>query len=316
MRPRYHLSVLAALLLLLPKLSAQEASDSVRIVQKAAVPEKAVPAPVDTFPEWSDEYLDTVVIRTPDINNYSTIGFSYGATLTGMSFNPSHSQTRDLYPGYMAVTFTHYEKMFDYLPYFAMQIGVSYGTEGYHFKENKETGITYEFYKERSQRIRMQVVEVPFMAMIHYDTPRVRFFGGAGLYAGYRLNIERFGPNVEEAYRTSWYDSDRRFDYGLQGGLGIGFILSPFEFTLGAQLRYGWSSIFDPDSQYPEGSGYEDRNAYYWRFAYPLDFIISAGVHIQLGKRYGKTNRDLRREAYDIVYGKDRETENQDGQDR
>lgn len=255
------------------------------------------------FPDWSDEYLDTVKITLPEINNYSTIGISFGGTFTSMSFNPKHQQIKDFYPGYTAITFTHYEKMFDYLPYFAFQIGLHYGHEGYHFKENKETGSVFEFYKERSNQIKMEVIEMPFLAMIHVDTRNFKFYGDAGLYAGYRMSIERFGPNVDDNYRTNWYDSDIRFDYGLQGGAGVGFIFSPFEFTIDAQLRYGWSSIFEPDSQYPEGSGYEDRNKYYYRFAYPFDIMISAGVHIQLGRRYGKTNREIKREAYEIVYG-------------
>lgn len=255
------------------------------------------------MPDWSDEYLDTVKITLPEINNYSTIGVSFGGTFTSMSFNPSHSQHRDFHPGYTAITFTHYEKMFDYLPYFAFQIGLQYSHEGYHFKENKETGNVFEFYKERSNQIKMDVIEVPFLAMIHVDTRNFKFYGDAGLYAGYRMSIERFGPNVDENYRTKWYDTDIRFDYGLQGGAGVGFIFSPFEFTIDAQLRYGWSSIFEPDSQYPEGSGYEDRNQYFYRFAYPFDIMISAGVHIQLGRRYGKTKKEIKQEAYEIVYG-------------
>lgn len=267
--------------------------------------ESEIPAPIDTNAVIRQEfYLDTVQIKVPDLNNYSSIGVSFGVTSAYMSFNPSHRQHHTYYPGYASIRFTHYEKMFDYLPYFGWQIGIEYGHEGYRFAENEETGYTYEFYKERSQRIKMEVVEVPFLAMIHYDTRWMKFFGELGLYAGYRLSIERFGPNVDEAYRYSWYEDGRRLDYGLQGGVGMGFFLGQFEFFALAQLRYGWSSIFEPDQQFPVGSGYEDRNAIYWRFGYPMDYIFSFGVNYALGKRYGKTRKDLKKEAYDIVYGK------------
>lgn len=264
---------------------------------------------------YENMYLDTVQIKVPALNNYSSIGIRVGATRTSMSFNPSHPQHHYVYPGYASIRFTHYEKMFDYLPYFGYQIGIEYGHEGYCFKENEETGYTYEFYKERSQRIKMEVVEVPFLAMIHYDTRWTKIFAEFGLYGGYRLSVERFGPNVEEAYRYDWYDSDRRWDYGLQGGVGFGVFLDPFEFFISAQLRYGWSSIFEPDSQFPDDSPYADRNAYYYRFAYPLDMMFSVGVNINLGKRYGKTKLDLKREAYDIVYGR-KQTSDEDAQDR
>ena len=67
--------------------------------------------------QWSDEYLDTVKLDyNSKLNNYSMIGFNYGLTLPGMSFSPSHSQTRDLLLGHYSLTFTKYEKMVDYLP--------------------------------------------------------------------------------------------------------------------------------------------------------------------------------------------------------
>ena len=265
--------------------------------------ESEIPQPLDTNAVVREQiYLDTVQIKVPALNNYSSIGVSFGVTSAYMQLNPTtFRQHHTYYPGYGSIRFTHYEKMFDYLPYFGWQIGVEFGHEGY--RGRKETD---GYYKERSQRIKMQVVEVPFLAMIHYDTRWMKFFGEVGLYGGYRLNIERFGDYVDDNYRYDWYDSDRRIDYGLQGGLGMGVFLGPLELFVMAQIRYGWSSIFEPDSQFPAGSGYEDRNKYYWRFAYPFDYIFSAGVNVPLGKRYGKTRRDLKREAYEIVYGTDK----------
>lgn len=253
---------------------------------------------------YPNEYLDTVKLAIQTVvNDVSTIGFHVGGTFTGMQFNPTHSQHRDFYPGYFSIMYTHYEKMFDYIPNFGYMVGIAYGHEGYHFKKNKETGNTFVFYKERSEAMKMNVIEVPFMGMIHVDTRNTKAYAALGLYGGYRLSVERFGPLVEPDYQHDWYDSDIRWDFGFQGGAGIGYVLSPFEFILGVQVRYGLSSIFEPDSQYPVGSGFEDLNSYYYRFAYPLDIMVTAGVHFELGKRYGRTKKDLRKEAYDIVYG-------------
>ena len=139
--------------------------------------------------------------------------------------------------------------------------------------------------------------------MIHFDTRNTKAYADIGIYGGYRLGIERFGPLVEDEYRYKFYDTDIRWDYGFQGGAGFALVFSPIEISIGAQLRYALSSIFTPDSQFPEGSGYEDRNKYYYRFAYPLDIMVSVGIHFELGRRYGKTRKALKQEAYDIVYG-------------
>ena len=42
---------------------------------------------------------------------------------------------------------------------------------------------------------------------------------------------------------------------------------------------------------------------YYYRFAYPFDFMVTAGLYFQLTKRTGKGKTQLRKEAYDAVYG-------------
>lgn len=259
---------------------------------------------------YTDEYLDTVKLKTNGkINNYSMIGVGAGVSLNGAYFNPNHSQRYELAPGYFNVMFTHYEKMFDYLPYFGFQIGLAYGTEGYHFKENKETHQTFVFNRELAEQTKYTVVEVPFLAQIHYDANIFKIFADFGLYGGYRLTIDREGPLVVASTKNTFYDWERRWDYGLQGGLGFGLIFAPFEFHLSAQCRFGWSSFFDPQTIYWETSTYAEYNKYYYRYAFPLDFMISASLHFHLTKRYGKTVPMLRKEAKEHVYGTTIKTE-------
>ena len=40
----------------------------------------------------------------------------------------------------------------------------------------------------------------------------------------------------------------------------------------------------------------------YYRFAYPSNIIVSAGVHFQLTKRSGMTKKELKNKARSIVY--------------
>lgn len=106
------------------------------------------------------------------------------------------------------------------------------------------------------------------------------------------MNIERTGPNVDEAIKNSFLDTDRRFDYGLVGGIGFGLVFDPVEFHVNANLRYGWGTLYDPDYY----------SKYFYRFAYPLNVSVSAGLYFQLTKRTGKSKPQIKREARESVY--------------
>ena len=244
---------------------------------------------------YAELIVDTTsVVKTyKDINDYSMLDFSYGSTFSSMSFNPTEKQSTHFSPVYFALTYTKYLKMFGYMPYFGYKIGVAYGHEGFKFKPNKKTGIVTEV--DGATEMDMEVVEVPFLMQIHADANHIKVMADAGIYAGYRLSIHRTGVNVPDKYRDNFMPTDKRFDYGLQGGLGIGLIFSPIEIHFGAQIRYAWASIYAPDSS---PSRY---NQYYYRFAYPFDIIAVAGIHFQLTKRTGKTTADLKRQAREIV---------------
>lgn len=254
--------------------------------------------------------IDISALKKFRINNYSMIGVNYGVNYNGMSFNPSQPQKRKFNPGYFSVMYTHYEKMFDYLPYFGFQVGVEYGTEGYSFKE-RDNGRTFYYPADMCTDILMHVIEVPFLAQLHYDARFFKILADAGVYAGYRLDIDRTytsyltssQTDYYSKYKNDFFDYDNRFDFGLEFGLGMGLVFSPVEFHVTAMCRYAWSSLFQPNTTYPAGSRYESYNDYYYRFAYPFDFMITGGVYIHLSRRNGKTNAELRRQAKEIVYG-------------
>ena len=63
--------------------------------------------------------------------------------------------------------------------------------------------------------------------------------------------------------------------------------------------KHSLSSLFNPDY----------NSKYYYRYAYPSNIIISAGLHFQLTKRTGKTKSELKKQAKDIVYGTYRGTD-------
>ena len=237
--------------------------------------------------KFSDEYLDSVDVRKKNvINDYTLVGVQYGMALNQMSWNPRMEQKMQFVPVNFGVMWTRYGKMFGYMPYFGIQAGLFYAREGYRLEE--------EYNVEGAQEVLMDVVEVPVMAHFHFDFWKMKLMANIGFYGSYRLNIQRMGPSVVPSVAGSFLSTDRRFDYGLKGGAGFGFIFDPVEIHFTAMYKYGFGSIYEPN-YYSE---------YYYRFASVSNFIFSVGVHFQLTKRTGKTSHQLRKEAKEIYLEK------------
>ncbi len=237
---------------------------------------------------------DSLAIETeaPQINDYMLIGVNYGVSFATMYYAPArHNRAFVISPNYVSVTFTKFSKMFDKLPYFALVVGAAHGYEGFAFEKNPETGTTQEL--DGAERGTIEVFEIPALAQIHVDFYPGKLMANVGVYGGWRNSISRSGPNLDPAYTNAFRPYEHRFDYGLQGGAGFGLMLDPVEIHVNALIRWSWSSLYDPDY----------ASKYYYRYAYPMDAIVTVGVHFQLTKRSGKTSQALRREAKAIVYG-------------
>ena len=242
----------------------------------------------------TNEYLDTIKInKTFELNDYSMIGFQYGAGLSRVSWNPSQKQDMLLMPVNLGVFYTKYGKMFGYMPYFGMEAGLVYTTEGYQFKYNEEDDYTYKI--EGAEKAVMQVVELPVLAHMHVDFWNFKIIANIGCYAGYRLSIERFPGvtgSVSEDVAHSFLETDHRFDYGIKGGVGFGLVFDPIEIHIKAMYKHSFSSLYDPDY----------HSEYFYRYAYPTNFILSAGIHFHLSKRTGQTKLQLKKLAKEAVY--------------
>lgn len=229
--------------------------------------------------------LDSIDVKKRNmINDYTMIGIQYGMGLSQVMWNPSMRQSFLFVPYNIGVMYTRYGKMFGYMPYFGFQAGVIYTQEGYRFKEDDDG---YVPNLEGAHEAVMEVVEVPVMAHCHVDFWKMKIMVNLGFYAGYRLSIHRTGDNVDPLIADSFLETDRRFDYGIKGGLGFGFVFDPVEIHFSAMYKYSMSSLYQPDYY----------SQYYYRFAYPSNIVFSVGLHFQLTKRTGKTSHQLRKEA-------------------
>lgn len=263
--------------------------------QNTAVQKVSVPKFDDKRPVLTDEYLDTVTIKkSTKVNDYSMIGVHYGVGLSRVMWNPTQKQDMVFMPYNIGITYTKYGKMFGYMPYFGFQAGILLTQEGYQFKYNEDRDYTYKI--EGAEKAIMDVIEMPLMAHMHFDFWNMKILANIGCYAGYRLSIERFPGKtgyVSDDVAHSFLDTDRRIDYGIKGGLGFGFVFDPVEIHIQAMYKHSMGTLYEPD-YYSE---------YYYRYAYPSNIIIQAGVHFQLTKRTGKTKAELKQQAKEMVYG-------------
>lgn len=280
MEKKKHLFILFALMLTLlsPALSAADRKDRKQR---------------DTT-QYSDTYLDTVKVNSVFVlNDYFMVGVEAGFGFNRMMFNPSYTQSWRRFPEHLEVTFTKYGKMFGYMPYFGLKAGVAYSHEGFLMKMNEETGYIGSI--SGATECDYEIVEIPFLANFHYDLPSFKILMDLGPYAAYKLSINRIGEGVTDDIRNTFLDTDKRFDYGIRAGAGFALVFDPVELHFTAKVRYSFQNLFDPDY----------LSQYYYRYAYPLDLMLTAGLHFQLTKKTGKTKAALRKEAYNIVFGEE-----------
>ena len=250
----------------------------------------------------TNEFLDTVKIdKKLKLNDYSMVGIQGGVVLSQVMWNPKYKQEMILLPINFGVTYTKYGKMFGYMPYFGFEIGLMYTQEGYQFKADKDDPTKVPTTIQGADRAVYDVIEMPVLSHFHVDMWKMKIIANLGFYAGYRLKIHRFPYNGEftnpyyEETQFTFLETDRRWDYGIKAGLGFGLVFEPLEIHLKAMYKYSLSSLHDPDTY----------SKYYYRYAYPSNIIISAGVHFHLTKRTGKTKAELKQAAKDFVYGND-----------
>ena len=249
---------------------------------------------LDDIQALTDIQLDTINVRKKlNINDYMMFGVQYGVGLSQVMWNPTQKQELVFTPLNFGVSVTKYQKMFGYMPYFGFQAGLFYAREGYQFKYNTNNDYIYKV--EGAEKALIDVVEAPILFQFHYDMWNFKLMANVGCYAGYRLSIQRFPGEtgwVKEELKNSFTETDRRWDYGIKGGLGCAVVFDPVELHFQVAYKHSLSSLYEPD-HYSE---------YYYRFAYPSNIIASVGLHFHLSKRTGRTKAELKQMAKDMVY--------------
>ena len=241
----------------------------------------------------TDEYLDNIdITKQTRVNDYWIVGVHGGVSVQHGSFNPPREMNWYINKPVYGFSVTRYATMMNMFRVVGLELGFQHNFEGYNFKETETDGVTRRQSVDGAYEAYMEVPEVFLLTHGHMDVgEHFKFLVKAGLFGGYRMNITRIGPYVQDEIVNAFKDTDRRWTYGVQGGLGFGLMFDPIEVHLGVQIKWGWSSFYQPDVASP----------YYYRFAYPLDGAITLGVYYQLTPRRGHTRAGLRKLAREVI---------------
>ena len=246
----------------------------------------------------TNEWLDnTPLPKKARINDYWIVGVHGGVSLEHGYFNPPRQVNFYLNKPVYGFSVTRYATMMNTFPNLGMELGFQHNYEGYSFKEYEVDGRKTRQEIDGAHEAYIEVPEVFLLTHGHIDMGQyVKIILKVGMYGGYRMNITRIRDENYPNYlvpgsENDFLDTDNRWTYGVQGGLGFGLMLDPIEVHLGVQVKWGWSSFHQPDVVSP----------YYYRFSYPLDGAVTLGVYYQLTKRQGHTRSALRRLARDYM---------------
>ena len=241
----------------------------------------------------TNEWLDnTPLPKKARINDYWIVGVHGGVSLQHGYFNPPRQVSFYLNQPVYGVSITRFATMMNTFPNLGMELGFQHNYEGYNFKEYEVEGNMYRQDIDGAYQAYLEVPEAFLVTHGHIDMGQyVKIILKVGMYGGYRMNITRIGPRVQKEYENAFRETDNRWSYGVQGGLGFGLMLDPVEVHLGLQVKWGWSPFYKPNTYSP----------YYYRFAYPLDGAVTLGVYYQLTKRRGHSRGALRQLAREYL---------------
>jgi hypothetical protein len=174
--------------------------------------------------------------QTPEFQPAWTFGLNAGATLSSVSFTPSVPQSMLLQESGGLVARYISEKNF------GIQVELNYSLRGW--KEQTDTVSHLNKYSRR-----LAYIELPLMTHFYYDLgKRARFVFNVGPQIGYNIGEKELERKIDKDSETPlYYDQkvQRKFDYGITGGLGLEIRTGIGNFILEGRYYYGLSDIFN-----------------------------------------------------------------------
>jgi hypothetical protein len=161
------------------------------------------------------------------------VGLRGGYSISSVDFIPDYKQ-RPVYERLFDAGLVF--KYFD-LQYFGFQGEVNLTQRGYRLPLGDE-----KHYKRIST-----YAEIPLFMQVRAKHNNIFIHFNAGVTASYMLRSVE-GDNLTGSYQMSTYETnilrDNRFDYGLMGGLGVGYDFSWGTIQVEARFHYGLGDLY------------------------------------------------------------------------
>ena len=209
------------------------------------------PQDMDNVIEVSIDSLDQLNKKSFDrFKSSHLIGVKYSYNICGAYFTPDISPSYIHTPLNLSLLYTYYHDLWGLMPYFGLQFGVKYGTEGF----NSEWGYSEKY----------DYIEIPLTSQFTYRVNKnLRLLLDVGTYYAYRI----------KSYKEGGFDAlDIRNDYGINAGAGFGLIFGPIELHIQANVKRGFCSVYQPQKLSDE----------YWLYGYNQQLNFSVGLHYNL----------------------------------
>jgi hypothetical protein len=205
-----------------------------------------------------------VVAQKPNIPAKKYLGINFGYGMSGVMFQPDLKQTSyaGSYSGGLSFKYVG-EK------YMAFQAELNYTQRGYKKPEIGDSIYTRTY----------NSIMLPMMAQGNVTYKRVSVLLNLGCYASYMLNskdqIKTKGITYKNDYEF-FLKRDRRYEFGVLGGVGLGLKLNPIMLQVESRYYYGLTNLYNPD--YTNNRPYGSRQ-------FQLQF--SAALFYDLGSLFG-----------------------------
>ncbi|WP_320051546.1 outer membrane beta-barrel protein [uncultured Acetobacteroides sp.] len=176
-----------------------------------------------------------VVAQKPNIPAKRYLGINFGYGMSGVMFQPDLKQTSyaGSYSGGLSFRYVG-EK------YMSFQAELNYTHRGYKKPEIGDSIYTRTY----------NSIMLPIMAQGNVTYKRVSVLLNLGCYVNYMLDskdqIKTKGITYKNDYEF-FLKRDRRYEFGVLGGVGLGLKLNPFMLQVESRYYYGLTNLYNPD---------------------------------------------------------------------
>jgi hypothetical protein len=188
---------------------------------------RIIPCLLFLFTTW------TVFSQESEFRPEWSFGANAGLTMSKVRFSPRILQQL-MWQETIGVTARYISEK-----YFGIQAEVNCSMRGW-----KEQTDTTRFFNEYARSL--FYIELPLMTQFYADLGKnVRLIFNAGPQIGYYIGEKERERNLVNHF--DYYDLkiQRKFDYGISGGLGVEARMKPGSFILEGRYYYGLSDIFN-----------------------------------------------------------------------